>query len=117
MESSTLTILIVTYILTGVVFIVLAIPLIRGVVKPNQWYGFRVPQTLNNPEIWYAANAYTGRLVLTVGILLVLAAIGLVPLPGMDLDIYVAACTLILVGGLLGALLLSSRYLRSLVKR
>ena len=29
----------------------LAVPLIRGRVKPNAWYGFRIPLTLDNPEI------------------------------------------------------------------
>jgi hypothetical protein len=39
----------------------LAVPLIRCKISPNRWYDFRIPRTLNNPDVWYRANAVTGR--------------------------------------------------------
>ena len=39
----------------------LSLPLMYGRVPPNPLYGFRVPRTLRHPELWYPANAYSGR--------------------------------------------------------
>ena len=38
-----------------------ALPLVFGLVPPNQWYGFRLPGTLEDPELWYQINAIGGR--------------------------------------------------------
>lgn len=38
-----------------------AVPLMRRRVPPNAWYGLRVPATLADREIWYAANVRAGR--------------------------------------------------------
>ena len=44
----------------GGVLIVLSIPLIAGKVPPNGLYGFRTPQTLSSPTVWYPANRRSG---------------------------------------------------------
>ena len=41
----------------GLVFIALAIPLLRRKVGPNHLYGLRVKETLENEDVWYEANA------------------------------------------------------------
>jgi hypothetical protein len=48
----------------NVLLIALSVPMIQGRVKPNPWYGFRIPLTLNNADIWYPANRYAGQLLL-----------------------------------------------------
>ena len=53
----------------GVLFIALAIPLIRRKVPPNHWYGLRVPATLADERVWYEANARAGRELLVLGVL------------------------------------------------
>lgn len=55
------------FIVAGVVFIALAIPLILGKVPPNEWYGFRTPKTLSEPHIWYSANRLMGYDLMAVG--------------------------------------------------
>ena len=47
--------------LIGALFIALGIPLKRGKVPPNIWYGFRTRNTLSNKEIWYSVNRATGE--------------------------------------------------------
>jgi hypothetical protein len=49
---------------------VLSVQLIKGWVKPNTCYGFCIPLTLNNPNIWYPPNRYAGWLLLACGLLL-----------------------------------------------
>jgi uncharacterized membrane protein len=38
------------------IILVLAIPLLAGIVPPNRWYGFRTPKTRSSREIWRKAN-------------------------------------------------------------
>lgn len=61
----------------GFLFIVFSIPLLRRRVGPNAWYGLRVPATLQDEEIWYEANAKTGRDMLLLGVLQLILALGL----------------------------------------
>ncbi len=102
------------YIAVGLLSVVVAVPLIRGTVKPNGLYGFRVPQTLNDPAVWYAVNAHFGRRLLVTGIATTLAALLLYPLPGLDVDSY--AWALLAVYGLFFGvgLVQSWRYMKTL---
>ena len=49
------------YMGIGIVFCIISVPLIKGRVPRNHWYGFRVPKTLRSDSIWYPANAYSGK--------------------------------------------------------
>ena len=57
-------VLLAFYVGSGLLLIGLSVPLIRRKVRPNGWYGFHVRQTLADPDIWYAANAYAGKSLL-----------------------------------------------------
>jgi uncharacterized membrane protein len=48
------------FLLLGGLFIALAIPLIRGKVRPNRLYGVRTPRTLGDERVWYEANRQGG---------------------------------------------------------
>ena len=50
-------------ILTHIVIIVLSIPLALGLVRRNRYYGFRLPKTLANDEIWDRSNKLAGRVM------------------------------------------------------
>ena len=52
-----MTLILIMYIAGGALLTALSIPLIQKRIPPNPWYGFRVLQTLNNPALWYPANA------------------------------------------------------------
>ncbi len=58
----------------AVVMIIVSIPLIRGKVKMNKFYGMRIPKAFESEDNWYKINAYGGRCFLKWGI--VLAAVG-----------------------------------------
>lgn len=45
----------------------ITVPLIFELVPPNPFYGFRIPKTLSDPAIWYAANR-VGGIALLAGI-------------------------------------------------
>ena len=42
----------------------LAIPLIRGRVAPNRWYGARTQRAFASEEAWYRINEHSGRRLL-----------------------------------------------------
>ena len=85
-------ILLVTFAGSGLLAILIALPLIERRIKPNPWYGFRVRATLENPELWYDVNAHMGRRLLISGLITTLAAIGLYVMPGLTMDTYAIAC-------------------------
>lgn len=58
-------------LLSGLLFSLLGIPLILGIVPPNRLYGFRVPATLANRDLWYIVNRAAGIDLVTGGVLLV----------------------------------------------
>ena len=76
------------YVGGGALLALLSLPLMAGKVKPNPFYGFRVPATLENPDIWYAANKYFAKRLLIVALVEVISAISLYFLPGITVDAY-----------------------------
>lgn len=57
--------------LVGVLYIGLGIPLLRGRVPPNSWYGCWTRKTLSDENIWYAVNRVTGQDIIVAGIMLI----------------------------------------------
>ncbi len=54
-------------LLTGVLFISLALPLMWRKVAMNRWYGVRIPKAFASEENWYAINALGGRWMVVAG--------------------------------------------------
>ena len=104
----------ILFIATGLLMIALAIPMIQGRVKPNGWYGFRIRATLDNPDIWYPANAYAGRLLLWLGVATILASLLLALIPGISEDAYALLASGVLLLGLLVVVVLSLRFAKAL---
>jgi len=61
----------------GIVYIALGIPLFRGRVRPNWWYGCRTEKTLSDEKVWYAVNRVTGRDLVVAGIVVVTSSLAL----------------------------------------
>ena len=93
----------------------LSIPMMRGRVSPNKWYGFRNGATLENLDIWYPANAYAGKLLCVTGVITTVAAVACAFILGISEDAYALAVTVIMLGSLFATLFLSVRYANSLV--
>jgi uncharacterized membrane protein len=104
--------LLVMYVATGLLLSAISVPLILRKVGPNPVYGFRVKQTLDNPKVWYDANAFAGKGLLVDGLITVIAALVLSAVPGITVDQY-ALSVMVLVLLALGITVASSfLYLR-----
>ncbi len=62
----------------GVLFIALGVPLLRGRVRPNFWYGCRTEKTLSDERVWYAVNRATGRDLVAAGVAVVVSSLALI---------------------------------------
>jgi hypothetical protein len=106
--------LLLVFCLGSLLTAALSLPLLAGKVKPNGFYGFRVRQTLENPEVRYAANRYFAKRQLAVGLLEGAAAVGLYFWPGISLDAYALACLGVFVVLFGIAIVQGFRYMKSL---
>lgn len=95
--------ILVMYLILSLLMVVISVPLIRRMVKPNYVYGFRIRQTLADLDTWYAVNAYGGRMLFGLGIAMALCTLVLYPL-GFSVDGYASACAVVMLIGLLIAL-------------
>jgi hypothetical protein len=102
------------YGLMGLLLVGLSIPLMRGQVPPNSWYGFRTRLTLDNPQIWYPVNAWAGRRLLVVGVVTVIMALLTPLIPDSALHAYSLLVSIFLMVGVLLILAFGIRYARSL---
>jgi uncharacterized membrane protein len=76
----------------GALSIVVGAPLACRRVPRNRWYGLRIPATFADEDVWYEANAVTGRDLIVVGAVLLLAAF-LLPRVGLGSSpAYAAIC-------------------------
>jgi hypothetical protein len=66
---------------SGLISIALAIPLIRRRVKPNDFYGVRLPAAFVSEEAWFDLNEFGGRLLARWGASLCVWAVGVAILP------------------------------------
>ena len=92
--------ILVLFVIGGVLFVVLGLPLNYEKVPPNWFYGFRTRKTLSSKEIWYPVNRVTGIDMIRIGI--VIAASALVML---GLRHSVAPETGVIIVGAIGALM------------
>jgi len=102
------------HILIGFLLMGIGMPLVWGVVPPNPWYGLRIPQTLSDPAIWYPANAYAGRLLVTTGILMILVSLILPHVKKLTRSGYILTWTIIMILSLAVTLFLSWIYTQTL---
>jgi uncharacterized membrane protein len=103
-------------VVCSVLLIALSIPLIKRRVAPNSWYGFRVRQTLEDPTVWYEANAYSGNCLLWAGVAILISSVALFAVPGLDGPAYAIACAVVNLGALAVAVILSFRFLGRITK-
>ncbi len=68
------------YMATGIMFCLISVPLIKGRIPRNRWYGFRMPKTLRSDSVWYPVNAYSGKCLYVSGLIIAAGSLLLVPL-------------------------------------
>jgi uncharacterized membrane protein len=97
-------ILILLLMTSGLVWIIVGIPLVKGTVPRNKIYGFRTPKTLSSDEIWYPANRFAGKELVQAGrrvffgSLLLLASHALVGLTIDQVALFGTALTVVMLG-------------------
>jgi hypothetical protein len=106
--------LLVLYLFSGGLLFFLALPLLNSRVPPNPFYGFRIPSTLRDPQLWYAVNRFGAVRLITAAASLVIASVLLYFLPGISVDQYALACLAVFGTVFTAGLIQSLRYLRSL---
>jgi uncharacterized membrane protein len=90
----------------GLLLLVLGWPLATRRVRPNRWYGLRVPATFADPQVWYDANAIAGRDMMVLGGVAAIIALVLPHVARLHETIYVGTCAALLG---VGSLILSVR--------
>ena len=103
-------------VIPGLLLIALSVPLIRGKVGPNPWYGFRVRRTLEDPVVWYKANAFAGKTLIWAGIVMIVGSVVLYLVPDLDGPSYAVACTVVVSVALGVSVILSFRFLGQIPK-
>jgi uncharacterized membrane protein len=102
------------YVGGGVLLVLISLPLIAGKIKPNPFYGFRVKATLENRDLWYAANKYFAERLLVAGLVETLAGTGLYVWPGLSADTYALSVSGVFIVAFGVAMFQSVQYLKSL---
>jgi uncharacterized membrane protein len=76
-------------VITGVILIAVALPLIHRQIPPNRWYGVRIRAAFRSEEAWYRINQHGGKSFRAMGVAIIMAG-GLVwallprdPQPGL----------------------------------
>ena len=109
--------LLIMFIGSGLLLIIISVPLIQRRIPPNIWYGFRIPQILNDPKLWYPVNEYGGRGFVWIGVITIVTALGLYfPLYNI-LDLYASVCAVVMLVSLTVHIILTFRYLGALKKK
>lgn len=108
--------LLVLYLAGGLLLCLLSLPLIARKVGPNPFYGFRVPRTFEDREVWFEANHYAGKRLLAAGASTLLAAVVLYFIPGISVDAYALGCLAVFALVLVVGLVQSFRYLQAISK-
>lgn len=91
------------YVVTNALIAVLGVPLMRRRIKPNGLYGLRIRETLADDEVWYEANARSGRDMVITGVLGLVLSIGLYLSPQVSESTYHP----LMIGYLVAAVVLS----------
>ena len=99
------------YLIPGILLVLLAFPLLFEKIKPNPYYGVRVPLTMTDSAVWYAVNKYCARYLIAVGVAVIVAAAGLYFVPKISVDAYALSVLEVFVLAFSVAMLQTWRYI------
>ena len=71
----------IVHIGMGLLVIGLSIPLLRGRVRMNGWYGVRLPQAYKSEDNWYSLNRYGAIQLMRYGAVLIVSGVVVVLFP------------------------------------
>ncbi|MFL5517110.1 MAG: SdpI family protein [Gemmatimonadales bacterium] len=76
----------------GVLLALLGWPLAARRVGPNRWYGLRVPATFADRQVWFDANALTGRDMIGLGVAVAAVSLLLPRIARLPEPVYSGIC-------------------------
>lgn len=79
------------YVGTGLFLSLLAIPMLKGWLSPNPYYGFRVSATMKDPVVWDLANRFAGWRLFFAGLVIAGASSLFYFIPNQTLERYALA--------------------------
>lgn len=91
----------VLFFALSIFLIAMGWPLATRRVRPNHWFGVRVPATFADEFVWYEANAVFGRGIMALGAVLLLVAFVFSQLIAVSEVAYALIYVAILGGGVL----------------
>ena len=97
----------------GLLFILISLPLIKGIVPPNSFYGCRTRKTLSDENIWYKANRISGYDLLVTGAITLFTSFSMFAIAReMNADYFTLTLLVVMLASLMGAVLHSLRALK-----
>jgi hypothetical protein len=102
------------FLISGALLMALSLPLVWRKIPPNGWYGFRVAKSLDNPQVWYEVNSYSGKRLFWTGLITMVAAAALYWVPGISVDGYALGVLAVFSVVITISLAQSIKYLRYL---
>ena len=107
---------VILLVATGLLLILLSLPMIRRRVKPNALYGLRIAATFADEWVWYEANARSGWDLLILGTVQVVLAVILPLFRGLSLDAYLLTNAGVMLVGTVVCCIIGSRRANRLLK-
>jgi len=71
----------IAHILTGLLFIGISIPLLKGSVKMNHLYGVRFKKSFESAENWYKINRYGAKQMILAGVAMIIIGLAAFAVP------------------------------------
>jgi UPF0716 family protein affecting phage T7 exclusion len=62
-------------IFCGILFIVISLPLLRGSIPMNRFYGFRISKAFTSDANWYAINKYGAKALILWSIVMIVSGV------------------------------------------
>jgi hypothetical protein len=82
-------------ILAGLLIVDLCVPLLKGRIKMNRWYGIRLKKSVESEENWYKINRYGAqRMILWSLVIVAIGIVGLFIRPDVEGTLWYVISTL-----------------------
>lgn len=65
----------IVYVVCGLIFIFVSIPLVQKKIPMNRRYGFRLAKSFASDENWYLINCYGGKQLIRWSVVLIFAGV------------------------------------------
>ena len=101
---------------TGLVLILIALPLLFRWVPPNSLYGLRVPATHADEWVWYESNAKSARDICLLGVVLIVLALALDRIPVIPRTSHIVVSGVATIAGIVIVAVVGTRRANRLLK-